>query len=168
MSTYLILIKCKPSHWNKLSLWLWWPSLYFLQWYPTILPSHCQHSFEDQVPHLFLPLSLSGRTGIILSLPAFAPLCLSIHKLWVVRTITHHRFELESPNLHQACILGYFWLVLKMGVNDLDLQGHLATSTQNSRKQHSAFLYTDLGRRRGVTCLNVLLLKLEAEPWTWR
>ena len=38
--------------------------------------------------------------------------------------ITPHRFGLESPNLHQTCILGYSQLVLKMEVIDLDLQGH--------------------------------------------
>ena len=34
-------------------------------------------------------------------------------------------FELESPNLHQIGILGNSQLVLKMGVTDFDLQGHL-------------------------------------------
>ena len=38
--------------------------------------------------------------------------------------ITRHRFGLESPNLHQTCILGYPQLVLKMEVIDLDLPGH--------------------------------------------
>ena len=35
-------------------------------------------------------------------------------------------FELESPNLYRICILGFSPLVLKMGVIDLDLQGHFA------------------------------------------
>ena len=48
---------------------------------------------------------------------------LSVHKLYLVRAIIRHRFELESPNLHQICILGYPRLVLKMEVIDLDLQG---------------------------------------------
>ena len=47
----------------------------------------------------------------------------------LVRMITHHRFELESPNLHETCILRYSQLVLKMEVIDLDLQGHLAILT---------------------------------------
>ena len=47
-----------------------------------------------------------------------------VRKLHFVRTITRHRFELKSPNLHQTCILGYSWLVLKKEVIDLDLQGH--------------------------------------------
>ena len=50
------------------------------------------------------------------------------------RRITSNGFEVESPHLHQICILGLSQ-VLKMGVNDLDLQGHLATSTQNSKKR---------------------------------
>ena len=70
-----------------------------------------------------LPLGLSGRRGI-----AVACVCPSVHpsvrKLYLVRTITRHRFVLESPNLHQTCILGYSRLVLKMEVIDLDLHGH--------------------------------------------
>ena len=46
-------------------------------------------------------------------------LCLSV---WFVRMIIHHRFGLESLNVHQICILVYSWLVWKMGVIDLDLQ----------------------------------------------
>ena len=50
-------------------------------------------------------------------------------EFWLVRPITFNRFELESPNLHQICILGFSQLVLKMGGIDFDLQGHLAIST---------------------------------------
>ena len=39
-------------------------------------------------------------------------------------------FELESPNLHQICLLGFAQLVLKMEVIDLDLQGLAIISTQ--------------------------------------
>ena len=41
-------------------------------------------------------------------------------------------FELESPNLHLICILGFSQLVLKMGGIDLDLQGHLAILTHKT------------------------------------
>ena len=37
-------------------------------------------------------------------------------EIWLVCTITHHRFRLESPNVHQTCILGCSQLVLKMEV----------------------------------------------------
>ena len=48
---------------------------------------------------------------------------------------------------------------IKMRVIDLYLQDHLAISTQKSRKPHSiSLLYTNLGRPRGATSLNVLLL----------
>ena len=68
-----------------------------------------------------------------------------LQEIWILRTITCNGFELESPNLHQTCILRFFQLVLKMWVIDLDLQGHLAISTQNSKKQHlMSFLYSDL------------------------
>ena len=76
----------------------------------------------------------------------------------VCRAIRCSGFELESTNLHQICILGFSQLVLKMGVNDIDLLGHLAISTQNSKKQHSASLsHTDLGRPRVLHVLDVLL-----------
>ena len=47
-----------------------------------------------------------------------------VRKLYLVRIITRHRFELESPNLQQTCILGYSLFVLKIEVIDLDFQGH--------------------------------------------
>ena len=57
--------------------------------------------------------------------PSFRPsIPLSVHKLYLVRMLTHHKFELESPNLHQTCIMGYSWLVLKIRAIDHDLQGH--------------------------------------------
>ena len=66
----------------------------------------------------------------LLSLPASVRLSVrpsvrpSVRKLYLVRTITLHRFELASPNLLQIWVLGYSRLVLKMEVIDLDLQGH--------------------------------------------
>ena len=50
--------------------------------------------------------------------------CPSVRKLFLVRTITRHRFGLESPNLHQTCILANSQLMLNMEVIDFDLQGH--------------------------------------------
>ena len=45
-----------------------------------------------------------------------------------------------------------------MGLIDLDLQGHLAISTQNSKKQRATpLLYTGLGGPSGVTRPSVLL-----------
>ena len=49
---------------------------------------------------------------------------LSVRKIDLVHTKIHHRFVLESPKLHQTCILGYSLLVLKKGVIDVDLQGN--------------------------------------------
>ena len=60
--------------------------------------------------------------------------CPSAHKLYFVRMITHHRFELESPDVHQTCIMGYSQLILKLRVIDLDLQGHFGSLPLNSRK----------------------------------
>ena len=50
-------------------------------------------------------------------------------EIWLVCTITHHWFGLQSPNLHQTYILGYSQLVLKIEVMDFDLQGHFAILT---------------------------------------
>ena len=50
-----------------------------------------------------------------------------------------------------------------MGVIDLDLKSYSAISTQNSRKHHSMSLtYIDLGRPRGVSSPNMLLLNFES------
>ena len=64
--------------------------------------------------------------GYCCCLPVSVPpsACLSVRKLYLVRTITRHRFELESPNWHQTCIMEYSQLVLKMEVIDLDPQNH--------------------------------------------
>ena len=39
----------------------------------------------------------------------------SNRKIYVVRMKTLHRFELDSPNLHQTCIIGHYQLLLKNG-----------------------------------------------------
>ena len=73
----------------------------------------------------FLPFDLSGRRGIVVVrvCPSVHP---SVRKLYFVHTITRHRFELESPNLHQICILGSSQLVLKTEVIDLEPWAKLA------------------------------------------
>ena len=73
----------------------------------------------------FLLLGLSGRRGIVVSCVC-PSVCPSVRELYLVCMITHHIFELESPNLYQTCFLGYSQLVLKIGVIDLDLQGHFS------------------------------------------
>ena len=71
----------------------------------------------------FLPLGVPGSRGIVVA--CLRPsVCLSISELYLACTITHLIFELESLNLYEACSLGYFQLVLKIGVIDPDLQGH--------------------------------------------
>ena len=73
--------------------------------------------------HAFLPPGLSGQRGIVIACIRLS-VRPSVHKLFFVCMITHHRFEMESPNLHKTCILGYSWLLLKVEVIDLDLQAH--------------------------------------------
>ena len=90
--------------------------------------TRCHSIRSNGIGLVFYPLDFQGE-GVLL-LPVFVRLpirpsvCLSVHKLYLVHTITFHRFEVELPNLHQTCILGCSWLVLKMEVIDLDLQGH--------------------------------------------
>ena len=43
-------------------------------------------------------------------------------EIWFVCMIACHKFDMESPNLHQTCIVGHSRLALKMGVIDFDLQ----------------------------------------------
>ena len=81
----------------------------------------------------FYPLAFQAE-GVLLLASVRLPVRPSVRKLYLVRTVTRHKFELESPNLHQTCITGYSRLVLKMEVIDLDLQSHFGHFTQNSRK----------------------------------
>ena len=61
--------------------------------------------------------------------------------IWLVRVITCNGFELESPNLHQICILGICQTVLKVGVIDIGLQGHLAIISTQETSFNVALLY---------------------------
>ena len=63
----------------------------------------------------FYPLAFQAE-GVLL-LPASVHLSFCLETLFYYM-ITHHKSELELPNLH----LVYSWLVLKMEVIDLDLQ----------------------------------------------
>ena len=67
-------------------------------------------SFSD-IDLSFYPLAFQAKG--VLSLPASVRPSVrpSVRKLYLVRTITLHKFQLESPNLQQTCILGYSWLV---------------------------------------------------------
>ena len=46
-----------------------------------------------------------------------------------VHAITRQGFDLGTPFLHRMCILGPFSALLKMGLIDLDLQGHFGLLT---------------------------------------
>ena len=50
--------------------------------------------------------------------------CVCVNHL-LVRAITRHRFELESPNLGQRCKRPWLGTLLFLGPIDLDLQGQL-------------------------------------------
>ena len=70
----------------------------------------------------------------------------SVRKLFLVHTITRHRFGLQSPNVHQTCILGFFQLLLKMAFKSFAIW-----SSFRLKKLHSMLLlYTDLGRPKGT------------------
>ena len=49
-------------------------------------------------------------------------------RIGLVCMITCNGFELKSPNLHQICILGLSYRVLKIRVIDVDFQGNLGLS----------------------------------------
>ena len=69
--------------------------LIFLKTFPLIFLS-----LKDIFIFWFSPLGFSGRKSIVI-----ACVCPSVCKLYLVYMITRHRFELESPNLHQMCII---------------------------------------------------------------
>ena len=58
----------------------------------------------------------------------------NFHKFELVCAITQQGFDLESPSSHRMCILGPFSALLKMGLIDLDLQGHFGLKRVNFRK----------------------------------
>ena len=72
----------------------------------------------------FLPEASFGLR--VLSLPASVCLCVCMcgnHVL--VRTITHHRFKLGSPNLDQGCKVPWLRHLLFLEAIDLGLQGQI-------------------------------------------
>ena len=128
----------------------------------SVCPSVCKlllvstitrHRFELESPNLHqtcimgyfqlllnmetIDLHLQGHLGHFVS---------ELQEIWLICVISRHRFRLDSPNLHQTCILGYSRLVLKMEVIDFDLQGHFGHI--DSEFQEKA----DLGRPRVVSC----------------
>ena len=58
----------------------------------------------------------------------------NFHKFELVCTITQQGFDLESPSSHRMCILGPSSALLKMGLIDLDLQGHFGLKRVNFHK----------------------------------
>ena len=80
------------------------------------------------------PFRLKGYCHC-LRLSVHPSVCPSVN-FYLFCTKTCHRFELESSNLHQTCIMGYSQWVLITGVIDLDLHFKviLAILIQNSRK----------------------------------
>ena len=114
---------------------------------------------------IFYPLAFRPK-GIVFACvcPSVRPsVCLFVCKLYLVRTITRHRFELESPNLHQTCILGYSRLVLKMEV----FKVILVILTQNSRKfgLSARLLFTDVGQNRQICTKHA---SWDSLGWNWK
>ena len=103
----------------ELQHWIWNTSV--------SIPYFGEYTGTLNLGHQFLPLRHWGRRGFVVACvcPSVRPsVCLSLRKLFLIRTITRHRFGLESPNLHQTCILGYSQLVLKIEVIVIDPQCH--------------------------------------------
>ena len=86
----------------------------------------------------FYPLVFQEEGVFLLPAPVHLyvcpSICLFVHKLYFVHMITPHKFELESPNLHQTCIMGFFQLVIKIESLTITFQVNLAILTQNSKK----------------------------------
>ena len=56
------------------------------------------------------------------------------HNFELVCTITQQGFDLDTSSSHRMCILGSFSALLKMGLIDLDLQGHFGLKLTDFRK----------------------------------
>ena len=105
-----------------------------------IVPTITVHSFGLESPNLQSTCIL-GYSQLVLKMEVIdrdlqghfdSKFC----EIQFVYAITRNGFELESPKMHQMCILGFPQLVMKMGVIYLDFKGHLTILTQNSRKKH--------------------------------
>ena len=91
------------------------------------------HTFELKSPNL-PQTCIMGYFQLVLKMEAidldlqgdFGPFDPELQEIWLLCMITHHRIGLKSPNLHQTCILGYSYLVLKMGSLSLTLKFILA------------------------------------------
>ena len=85
----------------------------------------------------FYPSALRAE-GVLSSPPSVClSVCPSVRlsvRNALVYAITRHRFQLGSPNWHQLCILGKVRLLSKMGVIDVDLQGHFGLKLINFHK----------------------------------
>ena len=81
--------------------------------------------FVYKLMYSYLRLFRPKRYCSCLLVSVCPSVCLACKLYFVNFTlIARHKFELESPNLHQTCILGYSLLVLKNEVIDFDLKGH--------------------------------------------
>ena len=107
-----------------------------------------RHRFELESPNL-LQICVLGHS-LLVSKMEVIDLDLQDHfghfdseflEIWFVCVITCNGFELESLNLHQIYILGFSWLLLKMEVIELDLQGHLAIIPIQETAFNSALVY---------------------------
>ena len=119
MVTLLTHICVTRPQWVKRHVWQYLNNLYWLRvicnWCISLDMYMQLHGtgpvrFSASVLNNFYPKAFQDEGGIVV-----ACVYLFVHKLYLVCTIPHYRFELESPNLHQTCILGYSQLVLKMG-----------------------------------------------------
>ena len=98
-------------------IWPWWMI--------HLIPA----SVTDPVT-VFLPKASFGLR--VLSLPASVCVCVRPcvnHEL--VRAITHHPFQLGSPNLDQRCKRPWLRSLLFCGTIDYDLQGQIELQSQN-------------------------------------
>ena len=95
-----------------------------------------------QVRHIFLKVFIfvrASRRGTVV-----ACVCSSVRpSIHLVRTITSHRFALESPNWHETGVLWHSLSVLKMEVLGLDLQCHFGNFNSESEETtfNATFVY---------------------------
>ena len=100
---------------------------------------------------------------------SFWPFWLRILANLACPSISCGGFELESPNLHQIRNLGYSQLLLKMGLIDLDLQGYLAISSQETAFNVTVVYWSRLakGCYTSQTCSFLICCRHESRYINW-
>ena len=124
--------------WPWRSVWSFWLRILGNAAYPLDDSSQIGAKITKFAPcmhHGILSAGIENEGHLPLPSRSFWSFGLRILENWAYppdNSIICNGFELESPHVHQICILVFYQLLLKVGVIDRDLEDHLAISTQET------------------------------------